>query len=793
MVVKKGNWLVHIILIILIVGILFPVVWVVSTSLRRDNAAFSSKLFSSRMSLQNYRDLLFPEENVLRLLSDIESITTNSRPYDEKPVEFLVEKFNEDIKRLEGYSKESRKLVDITDKKFGEIQSFVKEKSRDIIQTILDTSSKIKDKIDIEKPSEKMFSFAMLDLLDEGKIKNIDIDQKYKEMWMKEVKSLKEDVSKKESEIKSIESQINILKKKMDNQKVEYERLKPIIESSIIPQMESFNRTLMAAYEILENPSNISTFITESDEFSQYLKVFDVIKNISKIQLKDKFKDLIDELLNNALKVKTLWENYNQKNVTSYGDFLSIINQFNMKSFKQLNEAKNVLENFAIIEKDYLETSNEYLLLSNRLESKRKEYEDLKVKLADVEMQLLDAKAYILSDKLFKDIERFESKVSKYSLPKDINKLYIALKSFRKSINGFLSYVSNNELKSSVRGELRKLEWIDDYRDLIKRYGKFSKDVKVFIDNFDNYVKSIKKTGENAIYSAKNGVKIRILSLSQLFTEVQSKYPSNIASSMSIASKAAADLVDKFPVEGLNVKFKEIDKRLFRFDQIWKQKQRHYLWKWIFNSVVVAGLVSIITTFVNALAAYPFSRMRFKGRKYGIMSLLLIQMFPAIMYMIALYGFLSFLGRYIPWLGLNTLGGLIFVYLGNIAFNMYLIKGFYDTIPSSLEEAAMIDGATRWQTFWRIVIPLASPILSVVVILTFMGTFNEFVLAKIILQDVEKYTYAVGLWTFSTGPFETEWGLFSAAALVGMLPMVILFLSMQKYLVGGLTKGSVKG
>jgi maltose/maltodextrin transport system permease protein len=185
--------------------------------------------------------------------------------------------------------------------------------------------------------------------------------------------------------------------------------------------------------------------------------------------------------------------------------------------------------------------------------------------------------------------------------------------------------------------------------------------------------------------------------------------------------------------------------------------------------------------------------MRFRGRRYGIMGLLLIQMFPAIMYMIAIYTFLSFAGKYIPGFGLSKLSGLIFAYLGGIAYNMYLIKGYYDTIPDSLEEAALIDGATRWQTFVKIVIPLASPILAVIVILTFMSTFNEFILAKIILQDVKQYTYAVGLYTFSTGPFETEWGLFTAAALIGMVPMVVLFLLMQRYIVGGLVSGAVKG
>jgi maltose/maltodextrin transport system permease protein len=215
--------------------------------------------------------------------------------------------------------------------------------------------------------------------------------------------------------------------------------------------------------------------------------------------------------------------------------------------------------------------------------------------------------------------------------------------------------------------------------------------------------------------------------------------------------------------------------------------------RWLLNSIVVAGIVSVLTVFMTSVAAYPFSRMRFVGREQGLYFLLIIQMFPGVMFMIAIYGILKFMGDSFGVLGLDTIMGLIFAYMGGVAYNMWLFKGYYDTIPDSLEESAMIDGATRFQTFWRIVIPLSLPVIAVVLILTFMNTFNEFVIARIILQSESNYTYAVGLQTFSTGPYETEWGLFTAASLLGAVPMVILFLSMQKWIIGGLTQGSVKG
>ncbi|HCF37463.1 MAG TPA: ABC transporter permease, partial [Thermosipho africanus] len=178
MVVRKRNWLTHAILIILIVAILFPVVWVVSTSLRRDNAAFSSKLFSSRMSLQNYKDLLFPEDNVLRLLSDIESITTNSRPYDEKSVEFLVEKFDKDIEALKAYSKESKELISVVDNEYETIKSYLSENSDKLIQTVVEQVNKLNEKINIEKPdNNQLIGVALISLLEERKIKEKDVQE----------------------------------------------------------------------------------------------------------------------------------------------------------------------------------------------------------------------------------------------------------------------------------------------------------------------------------------------------------------------------------------------------------------------------------------------------------------------------------------------------------------------------------------------------------------------------------------------------------------------------------------
>lgn len=208
----------------------------------------------------------------------------------------------------------------------------------------------------------------------------------------------------------------------------------------------------------------------------------------------------------------------------------------------------------------------------------------------------------------------------------------------------------------------------------------------------------------------------------------------------------------------------------------------------------MAGTAAIITVFLSAFMAYPFSRFRFVGRKYGLIGLLLVQMFPTMMAMVALYLLLNFIGKFFPPLGLNTLGGLTFLYIGGgIAFNAWLIKGFFDAIPKELEEAAMVDGATRFQTFWRVVLPLSTPVLAVTTILGFVGNYGDYILASIVLTGIKHYTYAVGLQTFSTSQYSTNWGLLTAAALIGMIPILAIFLGLQRFIVGGLTQGSVKG
>jgi len=216
--------------------------------------------------------------------------------------------------------------------------------------------------------------------------------------------------------------------------------------------------------------------------------------------------------------------------------------------------------------------------------------------------------------------------------------------------------------------------------------------------------------------------------------------------------------------------------------------------RWMLNSIKVSSISSVLAVFLTALSAYAFSRFRFRGRRSLLLTVLLIQVFPNMLAMVALFLLLQQVGNYIPSLGLNTHGGLILVYLGGVlGFNTWLMKGFFDSIPRDLDDSAMIDGASHWQVFRHVILPLVRPILAVIGILTFIGTYSDFVLARVLIQSMENFTLAVGLSLFIGGQFTQQWGVFGSGALMGALPIVVIFLFLQDYLIGGLTRGAVKG
>lgn len=217
-------------------------------------------------------------------------------------------------------------------------------------------------------------------------------------------------------------------------------------------------------------------------------------------------------------------------------------------------------------------------------------------------------------------------------------------------------------------------------------------------------------------------------------------------------------------------------------------------WTWFLNTIIVSGAAAIGAVVMGAAAAYAFSRFRFKGRRFSLTSLLIVQMFPQTIAFVAVFLLLLALGNVWPALGINSKLALIAVYLGGaLGANTFLMYGYFNTIPISIDESAKIDGASHAQIFWQLIMPLVSPILAVVGLLAFISSFGDFILARIILVSEDQWTLAVGMYQWVSNQLTSRWGLFSAGVVVAAIPVLILFLSLQKYIVGGLTAGSVKG
>ncbi|MGT2771813.1 sugar ABC transporter permease [Streptococcus marimammalium] len=210
--------------------------------------------------------------------------------------------------------------------------------------------------------------------------------------------------------------------------------------------------------------------------------------------------------------------------------------------------------------------------------------------------------------------------------------------------------------------------------------------------------------------------------------------------------------------------------------------------RWFLNTLFVASATCVLSTFITVAMAYSLSRIKFKFRNHFLKLALILNMFPGFMSMIAVYYILKALGL------TQTLTSLILVYSAGAALTFYIAKGFFDTIPYSLDESAMIDGATRMDIFFKITLPLSKPIIVYTALLAFMGPWVDFIFAQVILGDAtNKYTVAIGLFSMLQPDTINEWFMaFTAGSVLIAIPITLLFMFMQKYYVEGITGGSVK-
>lgn len=213
---------------------------------------------------------------------------------------------------------------------------------------------------------------------------------------------------------------------------------------------------------------------------------------------------------------------------------------------------------------------------------------------------------------------------------------------------------------------------------------------------------------------------------------------------------------------------------------------QHPFLTWLMNSLIVTLVVTFSGVALAAIGGYAFSRFRFVGRDTGMLAIMTTQMFPATMLLLPLYILIAKLHL------INTYIGLMVLYSATaLPFCLWQMKGFYDTIPVSLEEAARIDGCSRFQAFYKVILPLASPALVITALFSFMSSWSEYIVAAQILQESEMFTLPLGLKSFQAS-MSTQWGLYAAASILVSIPVVIVFISLSRYLVSGLTLGAVK-
>ncbi|HCN88690.1 MAG TPA: maltose ABC transporter permease MalG [Oxalobacteraceae bacterium] len=214
--------------------------------------------------------------------------------------------------------------------------------------------------------------------------------------------------------------------------------------------------------------------------------------------------------------------------------------------------------------------------------------------------------------------------------------------------------------------------------------------------------------------------------------------------------------------------------------------------RWLWNSIKIATISAFLIVAISTTAAYAFARLKFRFKSAILNSMLLLQMFPAVLALVAIYAIFDTIGSFVPWLGIETHAGLIVAYLGGVGMHIWTIRGYFETIPVEIEECAKVDGATHWQAFRHVLLPMAVPILMVVFVLAFVGTIVEYPVASVLLHEERNLTLAVGSKYYLLEQ-KYLWGDFAAAAVLSGLPITVVFLAAQRWIVSGLTAGGVKG
>ena len=232
---------------------------------------------------------------------------------------------------------------------------------------------------------------------------------------------------------------------------------------------------------------------------------------------------------------------------------------------------------------------------------------------------------------------------------------------------------------------------------------------------------------------------------------------------------------------------------LINYQQLLQNDFYPYI-QWLLNSLKVAGITTAATILITCVAGYALSRFRIRGKEHLQTAILVLNVFPAILAVVALYSTFQQLGIFIPWLGLDSHGALIMVYIAfAMGINVLLVKAYIDAIPLEIDESALVDGATPWQTFQHIIFPMIRPIAITVAVLSFIASYGDFVIARVLLKSADKLTVMVGLNLFQTVRFDVDFGMLTAGAVIAAIPILLMYFPLQRYVISGLVSGAYKG
>jgi maltose/maltodextrin transport system permease protein len=908
----------HLLILFLVVLILFPMFWIIATSIRRDNAAFSTDLISNRLTLQNYKDLIFQTPNVPQRIAEMKKIVTISDEYSNLTKEELLERLNKEEEELRKQLKQSIALVHKSDDAVQRVVTFAAEKTGAVEKRFADSKAdeiaylnqQFNDKRNSSETIKLALNYELIQDLDkisaaekavylriinenlpdfvsaysryesglntareeiiteynywmarvdtklddetEETLNNIQSDfiglltpgDFTYSKWNREISlkgykkvasSIKELVSESEAdEWTAITDSFKTLAKELDTAREEYETaysasvseyekkleadetIRKTYESKEAERKTLYNQTLSIQGTIetleqekmdLENRLNLleEKMKTTSFELTQLKELFMTEFQNPEMLLDDKlsvenFDGYLAEAATLQAELRDAETIEKNQTVAQQADLFDwfVQNSDRIKARYAYPSIKDGFKVFGnLISPTRLNTTDFIVIAEAQLANKaataqkREELDNLQVSLKT------------LTDEIALQKESYEG-IESRTVQVDELKSVLNLSVFASNVQDYDSISVYNMMVEEHRSEFGSLDnpsaevlsdisRMDKLVYLDRNYDTETAVLFNTVEKMENLLNQFDERKETYLNLTFANVPIQINELTQL-DQLQKNEYKKFSAELNRLGRVAVDLSELDEYASIKGDLTTIDSNIYETMQLWIKKPEQQFLLWLINTVILAVVTAGLTVLICAIGAYPFSRMRFTGRKYGLLFLLLVQMFPTIMGMVALYLLLRFLGQFTPLFGLDSLGGLGLIYLGNIAFNMWLLKGYFDTIPNSLEEAAMIDGSTRFQTFWKIILPLAAPMLSVVFLIVFMANFNEYLLASVVLQSPEKYTFAVGLRSFAySSEYQMEWGLFTAASLLGAIPMVILSLSLQKYLVSGLTSGAVKG